>query len=152
MAKYSVTIEWDDSPDKIESGPYLFEVLSVHPFKNDKSSGWEIVLKPEREPQKRIKDWLTVNVSDKSQAWRLDKLKKFLEATGLTKATKDITHHDLIGLKVSAFVKRGPVKVRGVERIESRIGYYLNEDITDANDVSEVETQRDDEGDLDEII
>lgn len=128
MTKYSVTIEWDDAPDKLQSGAYLFEIISIHPFKGVNASGWEFILKPDKEPIKRIKDWMTIKVKDKSFAWKLSKLQRFLEVTGLTKAVKNITHEDLVGLKVWAFVKRKPVKSYGEERIESRISYYMEEE------------------------
>ena len=143
MAKYKVTIEWDDTPDKLDTAWYVFEVLSVSPFKFEESKGWELVLKPESQPKMRIKDWLTVQVSDKAQAWRLGKLKKFLESVGLTKEPRNITHRDLLGLRVRGFVKKGPHKVRGEERIQSRVSRY--EAVT--------EVQQEQQGnELDEII
>lgn len=84
------------------------------------------MLKPLAEPDKRIKDWLTVQVKEKGQGWRLNKTQQFLKAIGATGKPRELTHRDLLGVKVRAFVTKGPRKLKsGEERIESRIARYL---------------------------
>ena len=131
MTKHEIKLEWDDAGDQIPTDTYLLEVLSVHPFQGEKAVGWELVLKPVSLPDMRLKDWLTIKIKEKALAWKLGKTHQFLEAAGLDKKPHAVTHRDLLGLKIKAFVKKAPRKLRGgIERIESRVSRYIPNNAT----------------------
>jgi hypothetical protein len=124
MVKRRVILEWDDSPNLVDTANYLMEVVAVSPFKKPSRFGWILTLRFVNKPEKTLQDWLTVQTEDSALAWQVERTQKFLQHAGLagsdTKPT-EITHKQLVGVVVTAFVKKEVSKKNGeyINRIKS---------------------------------
>ena len=107
--KRRIVIEWDDAPRLLPTGKYMLEVISVQPFTKSTHFGWILSLRSVKDKEKTVRDWLTVQTDVERLKWQVERTQKFLECSGLAGEDGnplEITHKDLIGIVVLAFVEK----------------------------------------------
>lgn len=134
--KRKVILIWNDVPSLLDTGKHMLEIISVQPFTKSTHFGWILSLRSVEHPEKTLRDWLTVQTSTDRLKWQVERTQRFLECSGLTGDEPDpleITHKDLIGVVVLAFVEKTISKK--TQNYYNRVkAYHANDSMTELDD------------------